>query len=115
MPHIHAYTQVKEYVPPAADAPDAPPTSLSLAQLKTEGEAKQTALEHWCRTAYGEVCAAGVVLQGRTTLRSTAARRVPEIIAAHSACRPFMAALYRQCIALMIDIDTLLELTKCGF
>lgn len=46
--------QVKEYVPPPPEAADAPPTSLSLNQLKAEGEAKQRALEGWCRTAYGE-------------------------------------------------------------
>jgi V-type H+-transporting ATPase subunit C len=45
---------VKEYVPPAPEAADAPPTSLSLIQLKAEGEAKQRALETWARTAYGE-------------------------------------------------------------
>jgi hypothetical protein len=46
---------VKEYVPPAPEAADAPPTSLSLTQLKAEGEAKQAALQNWCKTAYGEV------------------------------------------------------------
>lgn len=47
--------QVKEYVPPPPDAADAPPTDLSLDQLRREGQAKQQALENWCRTAYGEV------------------------------------------------------------
>jgi hypothetical protein len=46
---------VKEYVPAAPEAADAPPTSLSLVQLKADGEAKQAALESWCKTAYGEV------------------------------------------------------------
>lgn len=50
-----AVVQVKEYVPPAPEAADAPPTSLSLVQLKADGEAKQAALEGWCKTAYGEV------------------------------------------------------------
>jgi hypothetical protein len=47
--------QVKEYVPPAAEAVNAPPSELSLSQLKAEGQAKQAALEAWARTAYGEV------------------------------------------------------------
>jgi hypothetical protein len=42
-------------VPPAPEAADAPPTELSLNQLKAEGQAKQAALEAWARTAYGEV------------------------------------------------------------
>lgn len=46
--------QVKEYVAPPPEVSGAPATSLSLAQLKAEGEAKQAALESWCKTAYGE-------------------------------------------------------------
>ncbi|KAF6262753.1 vacuolar H+ ATPase V1 sector, subunit C [Scenedesmus sp. NREL 46B-D3] len=46
--------QVKEYVPPASEAAEAPPTDLNLNQLKAEGQAKQSALEGWARTAYGE-------------------------------------------------------------
>jgi hypothetical protein len=42
-------------VPPAAEASEAPLTELSLNQLKAEGQAKQSALEAWARTAYGEV------------------------------------------------------------
>jgi hypothetical protein len=42
-------------VPPAGEASEAPPTELSLNQLKAEGQAKQSALEAWARTAYGEV------------------------------------------------------------
>ncbi|KAF8058480.1 VHA-C [Scenedesmus sp. PABB004] len=46
--------QVKEYVPPPPEQPDAPPTDLSLAQLRAEGAAKQAALGSWCAAAYGE-------------------------------------------------------------
>eukprot|EP00878_Enallax_costatus_P006736 GHUV01007062.1.p1 GENE.GHUV01007062.1~~GHUV01007062.1.p1 ORF type:complete len:354 (+),score=90.62 GHUV01007062.1:158-1219(+) len=46
--------QVKEYTPPPPEQPDAPSSDMSLNQLKAEGQAKQQALEQWCRTAYGE-------------------------------------------------------------
>lgn len=46
--------QVKEYVPPPPEAANAPPSSLSLSQLRAEGEAKQAALQAWAAAAYGE-------------------------------------------------------------
>lgn len=52
---LAAAGQVKEYVPPAPEAVNAPPSELPLAQLRAEGQAKQAALEAWARTAYGEV------------------------------------------------------------
>jgi V-type H+-transporting ATPase subunit C len=50
--------QVREYVaPPAADAPGAEPgsgASASAEALKREVDGRRSALESWCRTAYGE-------------------------------------------------------------
>eukprot|EP00775_Hariotina_reticulata_P014548 gene14548-104_t len=48
------FKRVKEYAAPPPEVAGAPATNLSLAQLKAEGEAKQAALESWCKTAYGE-------------------------------------------------------------
>lgn len=47
--------QVKEYTPPPPEQADVPSSDKGLNQLKAEGQAKQQALEQWCRTAYGEV------------------------------------------------------------